>query len=209
MHDVTGDRRLPTEPPLRAAARVIPFPERPGLPDQATSRATFRLAWLLLPAALGAAAGAYAVRERALTFEIPNGRAIDGSYVAAGGADVAVRFSDRSELGLERGTRVRISDLQVRGARILLEGGELHVSIRAQPPGSWSIEAGPYTLHVAGGQFDVAWNAGTQTLDLRLYTGFVIAGGPVADSWVKVGTGQHLVASANTSTLSLAQGARE
>ncbi len=166
-------------------------------------RAGFRLAWLLVPAALGAIAGAYAVRERAVTFQVVSGRLSDGGYVSSGAADAIVRFSDRSDLGLEPGTRLRISDLQVRGARVMLEGGAVHVNVHAQPPGSWTLDAGPYIVHLTGGQLDLAWNPDVQQIDLSLHDGSATVEGPVAGSWLKVGAGQHVLANAKTGALSV------
>ncbi|HXN31780.1 MAG TPA: hypothetical protein VN894_07965 [Polyangiaceae bacterium] len=207
MNDATSGRQLPGEPPSDVGGRVLFFPERAVFRDPPTPRFTFRLAWLLVPAALGAAAGAYAVRQRAVTFEVESGRVSDGGYVSSGAGDAAVHFSDHSDLTLEPGTRLRISDLQVRGGRVMLEVGALHVNIHAQPPGSWTLDAGPYIVHVTGGQLDLAWNADVQTLDLRPRDGSVIVEGPSANSWLRVGTGQHLVANASTGTLSLVDGA--
>jgi ferric-dicitrate binding protein FerR (iron transport regulator) len=185
--------------------RLLIFPVRlvPRDPARPVPGARFRLAWLLVPAALGAIAGAYAVRERAVTFQVVSGRVSDGGYVSSGAADAIVRFSDRSDLGLEPGTRLRISDLQVRGARVMLEGGAVHVNVHAQPPGSWTLDAGPYIVHLTGGQLDVAWNPDVQQIDLRVHDGSAIVEGPVADSWLKVGADQHVLANAKTGALSV------
>jgi hypothetical protein len=45
------------------------------------------------------------------------------------------------------------------------------------------------------------WNPDAQALDLRLQRGSAIVEGPLADSWVKVGTGQHLLATAGMLSL--------
>jgi FecR-like protein len=177
--------------------------EHAVLRNDATPRTNFRLGWLLLPAALGAAAGAYALRERAITFQVVSGKVGDGGYIAAAAADASVHFSDHSDFGLEPGTRMRVSDLEVRGARVLLEGGTLHVRIHTQPRGKWTLDAGPYIVHVTGTEFDLAWRVDEQTLDLRLHRGSVTVEGPLVEAGVQVGAGQHLVANANAGTLQL------
>jgi FecR protein len=163
----------------------------------------FRLRWLVVPAAMAAAGGAYVLRERAITFEVVGGMVGDGGYVAAGATLGAVRFSDHSDFDLDPGTRLRISDLEVRGARVMLEGGLLHVRIHPRPRGSWTLAAGPYVVHVTGTEFDLAWRVDEQTLDLRLHHGSVTVEGPLAEAGLKVATGQHLIANATTGTLSL------
>jgi len=203
VNDASRERRLPGEAPSDVGGRVLIFPERSLLRAPAPPRSTFRLAWLLVPAALGAGAGAYAVRERPVTFEVLSGRVSDGGFLSSGAGDAAVRFSDRSGLTMEPGTRLRIADLQVRGGRVTLEVGAIHLNIHAQPPGNWTLDAGPYVLHVTGGEIDIAWNADVQTLDLRPQHGSVVVEGPRADSWLKVGAGQHLVANASAGTVSL------
>jgi hypothetical protein len=181
---------------------VLLFPER-IVPRNAPAAnpSSFRLAWLLVPAALGTVVGSYAVRERPVTFQAVSGRLSDGGYVSSGPADAVVHFSDRSDLVLEPGTRLRISDLHVHGARIMLEEGAVHATIHAQPPGSWTLDAGPYIVHLTGGQLDLVWNADVQKLELDLRDGSAIVEGPAADSWVKVGAGKHIVANAKGGTL--------
>jgi TolA-binding protein len=177
--------------------------ERALLRNTAATPVMSRLRWFLLPAALAATAGVYALRERAITFQVVSAKVGDGGYIAATSADGAVRFSDHSDLGLEPGTRLRISHLEVRGAHVMLEGGMLHVQVHTQPRGNWTLDAGPYVVHVTGTEFDLAWRVEEQTLDLRLRKGSVIVEGPLAAGGVKVDAGQHLIANANAGTLSL------
>jgi hypothetical protein len=175
----------------RALLRSTPTPKRSSV----------RFAWLLLPAAVGAAAGVYVMRERAITFEVVRARVGDGGYVSSGSPDGVVRFSDHSDLGLDPGTSLRISHLEVRGAHVMLEGGVLHVRIHTRPRGHWTLNAGPYTVHVTGTEFDLGWRAERQRLDLRLRKGSVTVEGPMAEDGVRVAAGQHLVADGATLSL--------
>ena len=156
-------------------------------------------------AALAAAAliVALRLRERPLTYEVTNARVSEEGYVATTDAEAGLRFSDRSELGVAPGTRVRVSRLEVHGARVMLEGGTLHVRIHPEPHAAWTLDAGPYVVHVTGTEFDLGWRVDDQTLDLRLHKGSVIVDGPLADAGVRVSAGQHLVANGNAGTLSL------
>jgi TolA-binding protein len=161
------------------------------------------LGWGLLAAALSVAAAVFFLRERALTFEVANGKVGEGGYIVSESTDASVRFSDHSELGLEPGTRLRVSQLEVHGARMMLEGGLLHVHIRPRPAASWAIDAGPYVVHVTGTEFDLAWKVEVQTLDLRLTRGSVTVEGPLANGGIHMQAGQHLVAKASDGSLSI------
>jgi TolA-binding protein len=161
------------------------------------------LGWGLLAAALCAAATVLFLRERVLTFEVAHGKVGEGGYIVSESTVASVRFSDQSELGLEPGTRLRVSQLEVRGARMMLEGGLLHVHIRPRPAASWAIDAGPYVVHVTGTEFDLAWRADEQTLDLRLTRGSVTVEGPLANGGIRMQAGQHLVSKASDGSLSI------
>ncbi len=143
------------------------------------------------------------LRDRTLTYEVTRGTVSEGGYIATGDTEATLRFSDRSELGVTPGTRVRVSDLQSHGARVMLEGGTLHVRIHHEPQAAWTLDAGPYVVHVTGTEFDLAWRVDDQTFDLRLHTGSVLIEGPLADAGVRMRAGQHLVANGNAGTLSL------
>jgi hypothetical protein len=180
----------------RLESALLVGPKRRRAPSWTFAIAAVALAGAALVLALR-------LRDRALTYEVTNATVSDGGYISTGDAEASVRFSDRSELGVERGTRLRVSRLEVRGARVMLEGGMLHVRIRPEPHAAWTLDAGPYVVRVTGTEFDLAWRVDDQTLDLRLRKGSVVVEGPLADAGLKVGAGQHLVANANTGTLSL------
>ena len=171
-------------------------------------RAQVWVRWTAVAAVLFASIATLALRlrERALTFEVTNATVSDGGYISAGGLDASVRFSDRSELGAVSGTRLRVSHLDVHGARVMLEGGLLHVRIRPVPRAAWTLDAGPYIVHVTGTEFDLAWRVDEQTLDLRLIEGSVTVDGPLANGGLKMVAGQHLVANATDGSLSIVNG---
>jgi len=164
--------------------------------------------WIALASILGAIVAGLSLRlrERALTFEVMNATVSDGGYILARGLDASVRFSDRSELGADPGTRLRVSRLEAHGARVMLEGGLLHVRIRPEPRATWTLDAGPYIVHVTGTEFDLAWRVDEQTLDLRLVKGSVTVDGPLANGGLKMVAGEHLVANAADGSLSIVNG---
>jgi TolA-binding protein len=161
------------------------------------------IGWGLLAATFSVAVTVFLLRERVLTFEVAHGRLGEGGYIVSESSDASVRFSDHSELDLEPGTRLRVSQLEVRGARMMLEGGLMHVRIRPRAAASWAIDAGPYVVHVTGTEFDLAWKVEEQTLDLRLTRGSVTVEGPLANGGIHMQAGQHLVAKASDGSLSI------
>jgi len=169
------------------------------------SRAPLSMLKIATATAVAAAVLALALRlrDRALTYEVTNATVSDGGYVSTGNVEASLRFSDRSEIGAAPRTRLRVSHLEIRGARVMLEGGVLHVRIRPEPHASWTLDAGPYVVHVTGTEFDLSWRADLQTLELRLRKGSVVVEGPLADAGLKVGAGQRLIANASAGTLSL------
>jgi hypothetical protein len=60
----------------------------------------------------------------------------------------------------------------------------------------WLVEAGPYSLKVAGTVFDVAWTESEARLDLWLHTGSITILGPLFPEGLAVGPGQRLIARA-------------
>lgn len=163
-----------------------------------------RTGWYALAAALSIAIGVVFIpRDRALTFEVTQGCVREGGYIVSRAPDGAVRFSDQSNLGMDQGTRLRVSSVEVRGAHLLLEAGTLHASIRPRRQARWAIDAGPYVVHVTGTEFDLAWKVDEQTLDLRLRRGSVTVEGPLAGGDVHMVAGDHLVANAGDGSLSI------
>jgi TolA-binding protein len=196
--DATGDELTPREQAglerLEAALAVRRTPRR----------GRWTLPALGFAAVAGAAAGVFFfVHQRPLTFEVTHGRVSEGGYIVSESPEAEVLFSDRSDLGMEPGTRLRVSHLEVRGARMMLEGGLLHVHIRPRPQASWAIDAGPYVVHVTGTEFDLGWNVDAQTLDLHLRKGSVTVEGPLANGGIRMEAGQHLVANASDESLSI------
>jgi TolA-binding protein len=74
------------------------------------------------------------------------------------------------------------------------------------PRAAWTLDAGPYIVHVTGTEFDLAWRVDEQTLDLRLIEGSVTVNGPLANGGLKMVAGQHLVANATDGSLSIVNG---
>ena len=168
-------------------------------------RGPLRTRWLLPAAAAAVLLGAALElrRPRAITFEVPAGQRGDAGYVSAGGGAGSVRFSDRSDLQLEAGTCLRVSELGAHGARVMLEEGLIHARIHHEAQSRWSMNAGPYTVHVTGTEFELSWRPAVQRFDLGLREGSVTVEGPLALGGLRLIAGQHLAADVVAHTLSV------
>jgi hypothetical protein len=135
--------------------------------------------------------------DSSLTFAVVNGTVSDGGYVrakASGGTEL--QFSDGSALALDPGTSTRVTDIDSHGSRVLLESGRAHVRVTHKPAAKWVIDAGPYSVHVVGTEFDVRWSGTEEVLDVQMQRGTVIVRGPLARGGLTMEAGQHLVANA-------------
>lgn len=197
--------RQASEEPIDDAGQVGLYRLERALARSSRPRAVLRRAgWSALAAGLGLASVVVLFpRDRVLTFEVGPGCVRDGGYIVSKAADAEVRFSDHSDLDMDPGTRLRVSGTDVRGAHLMLEAGTLHASIRPRPRARWSIDAGPYVVHVTGTEFDLAWTVERQTLDLRLRHGSVTVEGPLAGGDVHMIAGDHLVANAGDGSVSI------
>ncbi|HEV8549987.1 MAG TPA: hypothetical protein VGQ57_13180, partial [Polyangiaceae bacterium] len=83
-----------------------------------------RSLWVLGGAvAIGAAVALFVLRFRPLTYEVRGARS-DGPYVSAPATTpVTVAFSDGSSIEATPGSRLRVDEQRVAGARVLVERG--------------------------------------------------------------------------------------
>jgi FecR protein len=173
--------------------------------EQAVARRTLRAgarvrAWVfgfgLVAAGATAAVVMFQRTDSTLTFAVVNGSVSDGGYVrakASGGTEL--QFSDGSSLALDPGTSTRVTDIDAHGSRVLLESGRAHVRVTHRPAAKWVIDAGPYSVHVIGTEFDVRWSGGDEVLDVQMHRGKIIVRGPLASGGgLTMEAGQHLVA---------------
>lgn len=131
----------------------------------------------------------------ALSFQVRNGAVSHGGYVSASMVQsTEMQFSDGSNIVLEPGSRSRVSDLDARGGRVLIETGRARVHVQHRPRARWSVEAGPYTVRVLGTTFDLGWSGSDEILDLNLRKGSVLVKGPLAEKGLIMQAGQRLVA---------------
>jgi hypothetical protein len=181
------------QPPASPAAAVDPSYHQ----VRARARRRGRRGWLI-PAAVGCAlAGAaafYLTQVPALGFTVDGGTVAEGGYVQAPtGAETAVRFSDGTEVQLERQSRGRVAWTSARGARVMLEHGRARVQVVPRKGARWQFDAGPCVVQVTGTKFDLRWSEAEQVLEVWLTSGSVIVRGPPAPNGVAMHAGQRLV----------------
>jgi len=90
-----------------------------------------------------------------------------------------VHFSEGSSFVLQNGSRARVLATEGRGARVLIDSGDMDVHI-AHPnfrPGRWNFEAGPFHVQVTGTRFHLAWQPATQSFALATTEGRVVVTG--------------------------------
>ena len=172
--------------------------------ERAVARKTLRRrgAGVIWALGLGAAAAAIVVsvltfrgQGSSLTFDVVNATVGSGGYVRAnvtGNADV--RFSDGSSLTLDPGTGARVGDFDSHGGRVLLESGRARVRVKPLPHANWTVDAGPYSVHVIGTEFDIRWSANEEVLDVHLLKGAIVVRGPLARDGLSMEAGAHLFA---------------
>ena len=89
---------------------------------------------------------------------------------------VPVHFSEGSSFLLQGGGRARVLATEGRGARVLIDSGDMDVAI-AHPnfrAGRWSFEAGPFHVQVTGTRFHVGWHPANQRFALATTEGRVV-----------------------------------
>jgi hypothetical protein len=150
-----------------------------------------RVGGVLMAAMVVLAATAwFGFREPSITYTVVNGAVVDGDHIVAG-KRTAVRFSDGSEFTLDPGTDARVSDVTPHGGRVSLVGAA-RVAIAKKAGATWTVAAGPYTVHVTGTAFDVSWSPREQTFELSMQSGAVIVEGPFIDGGISLKRGQRL-----------------
>ncbi len=92
-------------------------------------------------------------------------------------AEMPLTFSDGSKVRLAPSAHVRVTEVARSGAHVLVESGDVHVSVVHRDDTKWSVEAGPFEVRVTGTKFDVHWDPATTALVVRLEEGAVYVRG--------------------------------
>src|SRR4051812_48199169 len=178
--------------------------------ERTESRRRTRAIWAVSTGALAlAAVGALLLpilrrpAPPALSLRVEGGAVAEGGYVRAVASDgePRLRFSDGTEVTLERATRARVAETDEHGARVLLEEGRARAHVVSRPRSRWIFDAGPCRVWVTGTRFDLRWSAARQVLEVALFHGNVTVEGPPAVAGVPMRAGQRLVMDVKAGTV--------
>ena len=128
-----------------------------------------------------------------LTFEVINGTVGAAGEILPAEAGTRIRFSDGSEIALDRDAHAQVSDVTPVGARIVLSNGRAHTFFVPKPRARWQVAAGPYIVQVTGTIFDVQWSGDSEAFDVWLEKGSVRVSGPLIGDGIAMTHGQHLL----------------
>ncbi len=153
-------------------------------------------------AAAGVAAAAAAafviMRPAGLDVSVGNdGRTLpEGAWVSSPiDEELALSFSDGSKLDMAAGTELRVQELKDEGAHLLLERGEVNVSVVHRSNTNWSVDAGPYKIGVTGTHFKVHWKPEHKAFSVNVQDGTVIVDGPMLADGKALAAGDRITAS--------------
>lgn len=183
------------EGPPRSALAL----QRHNLVALVEARRRGRVPRLLAPAfglALMAALALWVVRRTAPQAELSasfGGKPVAPHTLldAAGDRSRTLEFSDGSNVVLAPRARAVLGRITRAQAGLSLEGGQIYASIEHREGLHWSVDAGPYRVHVVGTRFSVAWNDGNFRVDVA--EGRVrVTGGDLPAEGVAVDAGNGL-----------------
>jgi ferric-dicitrate binding protein FerR (iron transport regulator) len=184
--------------------------ERAELLRQRASRER-RSRWFV-PAVLGAALlatsiGAYAVFGRSaepLTWQAEAARVVDGAFISSGpGTPASVKFSEGTSLKLAPDTRIRINQLDPRGALVVVEDGQLTATLANVSGSRWRLQAGPFNVSLRGREFRLNWRSRSGELELSILRGDARVEGPHLANGLELASGQELVAHLRDGAISI------
>jgi len=128
-----------------------------------------------------------------LAYQVEGGAlASDGRIEAGTGLEPALHFADGTVIALARGTHGRLAGVDGRGAHVAISDGTASVNVVPKPRARWTVDAGPFVIHVHGTVFTAAWNEATSRLDVKLERGSISVEGPVTGGPIAMRAGQRL-----------------
>jgi transmembrane sensor len=127
----------------------------------------------------------------ALTFQIDGRDLPDAQLTSSADETRQLDFSDGSRLLLRPSGRVRVIETTARGAELILDRGELDLSVRHRASTRWRVSVGPYTVKVTGTRFKVTWNPDLGEIRVDTFEGSVTVEGPGVSAPVAIAGGQQ------------------
>lgn len=132
-----------------------------------------------------------------VTFEVgtpPRAGAVGDLVAAESRSPLEVRFSEGTELVLEPGARMRVTDTSPRGANVVLDRGGMRAEIQSVKAegAAWTFWAGPFAVRVTGTNFRASWDPASETFELTMIEGSVHVSGPSLEPGRAVAAGESL-----------------
>jgi ferric-dicitrate binding protein FerR (iron transport regulator) len=127
-----------------------------------------------------------------LAFELDGAPLEAKAEVVADARPRRIAVSDGTRLELAAGGRMVIDTIRSSGATVTLDRGELALAVHHEDDTSWQVAAGPWTVHVTGTQFVVAWEPQTEHFRVAVSEGSVRVAGPDGEV-AKLRAGEELV----------------
>jgi hypothetical protein len=139
--------------------------------------------------------GAHAFRTPITFAHGPNRApgAISEYMISPPSEEIPLYFSDGSVVTLAPAARARVERTTANGAVLLVEAGQLSANVVHRSESDWRFLAGPYSVHVTGTAFVLAWQP-AGVLDIDMKSGVVVVTGPGIDSGVEVRDHRRFVA---------------
>lgn len=112
------------------------------------------------------------------TTEGPAGQMSGASWIWAPDSQTTeVLFSDRSQVSVRSGSRMRVLGLSRQGAELAIEQGTLEVQVEGSRFTEYHLWVGPFELFMTRGKAVATWDPSTLQLDLVVHEGYVVIAG--------------------------------
>jgi TolA-binding protein len=172
--------------------------------DRPSRRSPARWGFALMGVAACAGAITFVMmRPQPLTYAVAGvtdvvGRAgnVGDRFVGPQRGELALKFSDGSEVTLPARAQAHVDALDVRGATVALDEGTVEVKVVHRAKTRWEVRAGRYQIRVTGTKFAAGWDSRRQSLTVTMHEGSVAVTGPGIKEPMRVVTGQRLRANA-------------
>lgn len=161
-------------------------------------------AWLLAAAALVSVLvfGVWFRQRQQVTplaFEVVGPGRVSASYVATPDSTSALlKFTDGSTVVAHQATRLRVPDLRLDGATLVLERGRATFEVLHRTRSTrWNVVVGPFTIAVTGTKFVVEWIPSAEKFSVDMLEGLIEVDGPRFTAPATLRGGQRMEANAN------------
>jgi TolA-binding protein len=91
--------------------------------------------------------------------------------------DLPVVFSDGTNLTLGRDSLARVTSVSPAGAEVVIPEGRVRASVTHTATSRWTLDVGPFVVHVTGTRFETSWDASQRLFTLEVHEGSVFVTG--------------------------------